>query len=628
MYGSYASSATNAPTNSGILYNFMSGTGGAGDGGQFWQDYGSDNFYLRKRWGGTFNGWWAVLSPSNYSSYALPLSGGTLTGNLTFSGAGLFLNRSASATHGISWYSSSFTAWAEYMGPAGSGSLGPTGNLTAPTGTYVNSWGLRSFIENAAGYGWTWESGTSGGQPSIVAELRSSDGTLKVGNAFIGSNQVLHAGNVGTYAFPRSGSWLGDLASYGYTREHGISMTGGSEFVVLSKGGQGFVLVDGSYIAYEGGGFYSSSNSAGNTLLGFTSDTTSSLNFNTTTVKLSGNQILHAGNYGSYALPLTGAVNLSGSFGLNDSKLYLRTNGDNNHYLWNAADDWEEMVAYSGTGFRVASSTGTTLATFTTSAVNAGVALQQGGNQVLHAGNYTSYAPSLTGTGASGTWGIAITGNAGNASSISNAVGGSYVWTSQNYFASNRNTTSDSPMLQAYSNNASGAIMAFHRSGAFAINFGLDSDNVIRFGGWSASANRLQMDMSGNLTMAGNVTAYSDERLKKDWASLPKNFIQSLAQVKSGTYTRIDSEERQVGVSAQGLQKFLEEAVQTDNDGMLSVNYGGAALASAVELAKEVVNLKELSTKQQTQIENQSSEISELKSMINMLVDKVNKLVD
>lgn len=37
-------------------------------------------------------------------------------------------------------------------------------------------------------------------------------------------------------------------------------------------------------------------------------------------------------------------------------------------------------------------------------------ALQQGGNQVLHAGNYTSYAPSLTGTGASGTWGIGITG--------------------------------------------------------------------------------------------------------------------------------------------------------------------------------------------------------------------------
>jgi hypothetical protein len=46
-------------------------------------------------------------------------------------------------------------------------------------------------------------------------------------------------------------------------------------------------------------------------------------------------------------------------------------------------------------------------------------ALQQGGNQVLHAGNYTSYSPTLTGSGASGTWGINITGNAGNASTVS-----------------------------------------------------------------------------------------------------------------------------------------------------------------------------------------------------------------
>jgi uncharacterized protein YfkK (UPF0435 family) len=41
--------------------------------------------------------------------------------------------------------------------------------------------------------------------------------------------------------------------------------------------------------------------------------------------------------------------------GLNDYKLYLRTNGDNNHYLWNASDDWEELNAYEGTGFRITS---------------------------------------------------------------------------------------------------------------------------------------------------------------------------------------------------------------------------------------------------------------------------------
>jgi hypothetical protein len=167
--------------------------------------------------------------------------------------------------------------------------------------------------------------------------------------------------------------------------------------------------------------------------------------------------------------------------------------------------------------------------------------------------------------------------------------------------------------LSIWSQSGNGAIMSFHRGNYYAVNIGLDSDNIIRIGGWSAAANRLQMDMGGNLTMAGNVTAYSDERLKKDWKVLPSNFIESLAQVKSGTYTRIDSEEHQVGVSAQDLQKFLEEAVQTDAAGMLSVNYGGAALASAVELAKEVVDLK-------SQLKQQQLELEELKVLVKSLL--------
>lgn len=40
------------------------------------------------------------------------------------------------------------------------------------------------------------------------------------------------------------------------------------------------------------------------------------------------------------------------------------------------------------------------------------------GNTLLHSGNYNSYAPTLTGTGASGTWGISISGNAATADVI------------------------------------------------------------------------------------------------------------------------------------------------------------------------------------------------------------------
>jgi hypothetical protein len=66
------------------------------------------------------------------------------------------------------------------------------------------------------------------------------------------------------------------------------------------------------------------------------------------------------------------------------------------------------------------------------------------------------------------------------------------------YFLANRNTSGDSPPLQVFSNNGGGAIMSFHRGGYYAVNFGLDSDNVMRIGGWSAPANLWQLDMSGN----------------------------------------------------------------------------------------------------------------------------------
>lgn len=49
--------------------------------------------------------------------------------------------------------------------------------------------------------------------------------------------------------------------------------------------------------------------------------------------------------------------------------------------------------------------------------------------------------------------------------------------------------------------------MSFHRASAYAVNFGLDPDNVLRIGGWSAPANRWQLDMSGNQTIAGNLNA-------------------------------------------------------------------------------------------------------------------------
>lgn len=165
--------------------------------------------------------------------------------------------------------------------------------------------------------------------------------------------------------------------------------------------------------------------------------------------------------------------------------------------------------------------------------------------------------------------------------------------TSYIYGAGTVNTSANVGLnIVSYGGASSGAIMHFHRSGYYAINIGLDADNVVRLGGWSSIYNRWQSDTSGNFTAAGSVTAYSDVRLKKDWVDLPDDFVERLAMVKAGTYTRIDNGERQAGCSAQDWQELLPEVVLEDAEGVLSLAYGNAAVAACVALAKSVVALR------------------------------------
>ena len=115
---------------------------------------------------------------------------GNVLVNGTTTAPRIFLNR-AGVAGGVSWYSSAYTAWCDYMASAGTTGNGPTQNITAPSGTLVTSWGLRSFVESNAGYGWTWESGTSAiATPVVKAEIRSSDG------AFWNAGNIYSAGDV------------------------------------------------------------------------------------------------------------------------------------------------------------------------------------------------------------------------------------------------------------------------------------------------------------------------------------------------------------------------------------------------------------------------------------------------
>ena len=115
---------------------------------------------------------------------SLGVSGGISGSNLTLSGKGIQLNRSGAASNGrVSWWSSSYHTWIDYMSDSSNGSA-PTGGKPSTFGD-VTSWAQRSLIQNGSGYGWIWEAAVEGTMASTLAvtplmSLGSATGNLKV----------------------------------------------------------------------------------------------------------------------------------------------------------------------------------------------------------------------------------------------------------------------------------------------------------------------------------------------------------------------------------------------------------------------------------------------------------------
>lgn len=107
-----------------------------------------------------------------------------------------------------------------------------------------------------------------------------------------------------------------------------------------------------------------------------------------------------------------------------------------------------------------------------------------------------------------------------------------------------------------------------------------------------SNTNVVSYNASTGACSAVSFSASSDERLKTNWRDVAPDFIEQLADVKNGIFDRIEGGNTEVGVGAQSLQKVLEQAVITGEDGKLSVNYGGAALVACIQLSKRVLELE------------------------------------
>jgi hypothetical protein len=117
---------------------------------------------------------------------------------------------------------------------------------------------------------------------------------------------------------------------------------------------------------------------------------------------------------------------------------------------------------------------------------------------------------------------------------------------------------------------------------------------------------RLSADSTGNSTFTGNVTAFSDERLKENIEEI-NDPLQKVLSIRGVTFTRndlSDKTKRHIGVIAQEIEKILPEVVHDsldhDSDGnpieIKTVAYGNivSVLIEAIkEQNKEIEDLKE-----------------------------------
>ena len=145
------------------------------------------------------------------------------------------------------------------------------------------------------------------------------------------------------------------------------------------------------------------------------------------------------------------------------------------------------------------------------------------------------------------------------------------------------------------SNGTGGAWVIFHRSGSYAAYFGLDTDNYLKYGGWSVgsatyrvmlgdnwnndgSGGNLRISSlgvgtaasgtAGEIRATNNITSYySDERLKTRLGAI-ENPIEKVKKL-DGFYFEANetaqalgyTKKREVGVSAQQVKEVLPEII-------------------------------------------------------------------
>jgi len=522
VWGNY-SGTLNTPSLAANSYGTLLVESGANFITQTYTPYGGNSSKaVRTYYNGSWSPWILSLTSANYNSYSPSLTGS-----------------GASGTWGINISGNAATASnSSQVGGVSNSAFAPQDSLTAASDfqfgfglSSTGSYTLTNPTTDADQHGRAVYAGTNtlitrylpvdkNGLYRMKIRWKASAASTTYIAVFLLDTSGANINGAGTYwAYPFSGGAAPTTWTENEYWYFGSSMPSNAAYVAFGI----------SHTNYGGGSatYY-----------------VSQLEIERVNTKINGNTALHAGNYSSYALPLSGGtisgnLAISGNFSAAGSAYYTFSKPSVNNYqtvalfgssggglflTTNSAiigkgayynDGWI-ATATSGSGIDFSTTT-PQIFNFSGATVGNSVSMSASSN-ILHAGNYNSYSPTLTGGGASGNWSINVSGNAASATALQtsrningSAFNGTADITPTEWYHSDRNfvngtlittsidysATNGDPFVLQIRGNSYGNLIPFE----IQIQGYIYSDTIINQGGYSTGGafNIIAQNVAGKL---------------------------------------------------------------------------------------------------------------------------------
>ena len=173
-----------------------------------------------------------------------------------------------------------------------------------------------------------------------------------------------------------------------------------------------------------------------------------------------------------------------------------------------------------------------------------------GGATVITTSNISSYAPTTTGGGASGNWGINITGNAAT------VTNGAYTNATQTFTGTNTFNATYAVQIPALKNLVFGSTSDW--------NIGWDGSTNLLYN-YSGAAKVYFTTSGAAYNTTGSWGTISDQRIKQN-ITPAANYLDRICQLNVVNYNLIDDSKKMIGFIAQDVEKVIPGLVETSNN--------------------------------------------------------------